>query len=290
VEYGEEHPEYRKLTKGDIAQYRRLTRTLDKFFKLFEDVEQARKSYIENLKVLSEWRTEEGPKEREKIDKLYHTTVNAGKIRSQGFKVNQGVKGLGGATDNMISTTLSKKVAVEIAVSLRKIVKMAKGHANFGTVMAWARKYGIKDTVLDWSNIGKIYFDKVGEAEATKMINKGYVLEVYTYFDKDDDLPSGSVLVEEWAGGKSAWIKDKSKHDSLMMTVFRYYLGALEHSGKGYDPLFFGVELENFRNINLNDIGTFEMEVDMLNPDIKYESGMYEYRVPIEAIRSVKQI
>lgn len=292
------------LSAADFNTFIESARRLSKWFNDFSNIERARKSVSADLETLLDWRGSEGPADRSSIDKLYHATVSAPRIESEGFRVDTDVKGLGGATDDMISTTLSKKVAMAIADSLKRIIMLANGSADVGTVLKWARKAGVWDLMEEWGEggmSGVAMFMKIskelGEDKVLDMLEKGYA-PVFPYgMDerKMENLPEGAVPIatsrvgnQEWVD--SYWLKDQKRHDDLVLGMFRTYLAAMQQSGKGYDPLFFAVDLDNFRGMDTADVGVFGLEADMDDPEIKYVEGMYEYRIPIDSIESVERI
>lgn len=292
------------LTAADMDSLARSSRVVAKWFRDFTNIERARKSIAEDLETLVEWKGRGGPTDRTQIDRLYHATVSAPQIEAEGFKVNTETKGLGGATDDMISTTLSKRIAMSIADSLKRIIALSNGSANCTTILKWARKAGVLDQMTEWgeggmSGIGILLrlIRDVGEAEALRMIDAGYAprfpygMEAPTV----DKLPEGGIPIKVERVGtrdvvRSYWVEDQRENDELLMGIFRTYLAAVESSGKGYDPLFFGVDLENFRGLDPKSVGVFELDVDMEDPRIKYVEGMYEYRVPVGSIKSVHRI
>jgi hypothetical protein len=290
-----------ELTEVDYDEFRRKHAIIKRWMGSLSDIERAvHESTIETLNTVLEWSKKGGP-DRSKIDKLYHTTVNASIINEQGFKPNAEQKGLGGATDGMISTTVSKGIALGIADALEKVIKIANGRINFETLLAWAKKGGVLDNILGSSTsylpslkqvMSDVKFD-----DAIRMVNKGYI-PVFPYgldMPEVDSLPPGSILIKERKVGEvrlaeAYWEKNQKKHDDLLFNTFRLYLSLMESAGKGYDPLFFFVSLDNFRGMDNKNVGIFELTADMSDERIKYVPGMYEFRVPVESIKSLKQI
>ena len=292
------------ISESDIASLIKSARVVSMWFKNFIDIDRFRESMVENMKVLLEWGGEKGPEDRMQIDKLYHATTTVSTIEESGFKINAKGKGLGGSTDDMISTTLSKKVAMAIADSLKRMIAIANGTVDCATIIKWSRKAGVWDTMEEWGKGGMSVLaiflrlsNQLGEQKVLEMIDDGYA-PVFPYgMDTPtvDELPSGAIpiqvdMVNNRDLVKSYWVKDKERNDDIVFQIFRRYLAAMDSEGKGYDPLFFGVGLDNFRGMDINDVGVLELDVDMSDPTIKYLSGMYEYRIPPTSIESILRI
>jgi hypothetical protein len=57
---------------------------------------------------------------------------------------------------------------------------------------------------------------------------------------------------------------------------------------KIFDPLFFAISIESFKNVDLDQIGVVAMKVDMTDRRIMFLSSMSEFRVPVSAILSIE--
>lgn len=71
--------------------------------------------------------------------------------------------------------------------------------------------------------------------------------------------------------------------------VWQVYRYMLSHMPGRYDPLFFGVNIERFENLDPRNVGVIAARVNMSQIK-KYLRSMEEYRVPINAILSIKRI
>ena len=140
-----------QLSVDDLKRFAAASQKIAKWFGDFSDVEASRKSTVENLETMIEWGGQKGPEDRSKVDKLYHTTIAAADIEQNGFKADAEVKGLGGATDGMLSTTLSKKVAIGIADGLKGIIMLANGRTGMESIRARAKKAGVWDEMRTWN-------------------------------------------------------------------------------------------------------------------------------------------
>lgn len=252
------------------------TRKLSIFMNDLVNIIKMIDKFKEVLQTYIEWNKQPSP-DISNVKKVYHTSINAKDILENGFQINKKIKGLGGATDNMISTTLSKKVAIEIYNSLNKMIDLANGKLKIKDIKKMAIKHNI------WNDIkSAIYELNIIDNPDIKKLN---IKDEDEYIDLID---KGYVATSERF--KIQLIKDEKLNDDLKLTIFKYYLGFLEDTGKGYNPLFFGVELKNYKGIDKDNIGILELTIDNTDKRIKYYNGMYEYRIPIEAIQHIEEV
>jgi len=90
-------------------------------------------------------------------------------------------------------------------------------------------------------------------------------------------------------GGETWWKsyeKDPNRKIEVAWELFRHYLA---YSNLRYDPLFFAVKPENFVDLDPANVGIIQAKVD-LSKVKKYLYSMEEYRVPLEAIKSIRAI
>jgi hypothetical protein len=91
----------------------------------------------------------------EKVETMYHASVDAKKIAAKGFdRVVPSVKGLGGSQSdkggkNAISFTSDLYVAKEVMRALKEAIMVARGDVKARHILEWADKQRIKDKVLD---------------------------------------------------------------------------------------------------------------------------------------------
>ena len=194
----------------------------------------------------------EPPKNSEKIETMYHASVDAQNLLRNGFS-NEKPKdfvGLGGSSG--ISGSLSEKgisftydlyVAKEIARTFKELAMAAKGQLKMRTVKDWARREGIL-----WGDYGKMHSN---------------VMNIY------DEIHNGNNV--------------ESPLEAVKMLISYYTV-----SKKRYDPLFVTrVETlyKKLKKINPRNIGVLVAKVDMTN----VKSGEYvfaerEYRVTTDDI------
>jgi hypothetical protein len=81
----------------------------------------------------------------------------------------------------------------------------------------------------------------------------------------------------------------KPLNRSQLFHIYKLYLSILESKSIRYNPVFFGVELEDFAALNKENVGVLAADVEM-NKTTEYLEAMEEFRVPINAIHNVKRI
>ena len=71
--------------------------------------------------------------------------------------------------------------------------------------------------------------------------------------------------------------------------TFDLYKTYLAHTSVRYNPWFFGVRIENFEKMNVNNIGIVAAQVDMKTVK-RYLSSMEEFRVPVAGIKNIVKV
>ena len=132
----------------DKNSYRKLFDIIHIFDNIVSNIEEA----IPKFQSLN--RPFNSPPEREDVEILYHTTINADKIFSQGFQKDWKGEGLGGSnSDKMgnpsVSFTSNLYVAKEIARCLKEGIMIARGQIDGEDILNWAIQDGIIENVED---------------------------------------------------------------------------------------------------------------------------------------------
>lgn len=85
----------------------------------------------------------------EKVETLYHASVNAAELAQKGFRPGtHRVEGLGGSNEGRISFTSDLYIAKEIGRTLKIAVMIAKGQVKAKDILEWSRSEGIRDRVV----------------------------------------------------------------------------------------------------------------------------------------------
>lgn len=71
--------------------------------------------------------------------------------------------------------------------------------------------------------------------------------------------------------------------------IFELYKRYLSYSPTRYNPVYWGVEIENFQNLDIKNVGVIASKVD-IEQTAEYLDSMEEYRVPVSAIKTIQQI
>ncbi len=215
--------------------------------RLYEMVKEAPERIKAQLNVLT-------PPETEKVETLYHASVNAKPLLRSGFNPQgKGGMGLGGSSETdsgvaAISFTFDLYIAKEIARTLKEGVLIAHGKVSPREVLGWAEKAGFKDKVVETARS--------------------------TYY------------------GRAVW-EDPSKSIEHAMAYWYAYLAYAGRSGKRYNPVFWTGPKQlvpQFKRVKYGDIGVLVAEVNMEDPDITYKPAEREYRVPVSAIVDLKKV
>jgi hypothetical protein len=83
--------------------------------------------------------------------------------------------------------------------------------------------------------------------------------------------------------------RSKDSSPKTVFEMFRSFLAQAQFEGKHYDPLFFGVSLDDLARVNESEIGVLACRVDMSQVK-NYLSSMEEYRAPPSAVQSVRKV
>lgn len=156
-------------------------------------------------------------------------------------------KALGGDTSGGISFTADFDIASEIARNFKEVIAIARNQKGPEDVLRLAKSKGV-----DLSKAGP-YFDYMHQKDLDA---KGIPRKTDTY----------------------------SQDRYYAFELFRHYVSLSPHR---YDPLFFGVRVNDFENFDPRNVGVIQAKVDM-SKVIEYLSSMEEYRIPPEAILSFK--
>lgn len=187
------------------------------------------------------------------VEILYHTTPFVREIIQGGFKTKDelGFEILGGNTEKAISFTADIEIARAIAVSLKEAILISQGKLTVKDIMQMMqRDAGTKPAVQKWLKDSQWLADY-----------KSYQRSILR------GNPTKSTIDMAWE-------------------LFRTYLALTENR---YNPMFFGVKPENFKNLDVNNVGILACKCDM-SKVVRYLQAMEEYRVPIGAILSVRPV
>jgi len=186
---------------------------------------------------------------------LYHATPFVKEILASGFKTKEeiGREVLGGATEG-ISFTADIKIAKAIAEAIITVIRIAKGELKIPDIMRMFKSEKISLQKSNWPLDYRQYLmrKKVGGSK--------------DYFTGEIEEPFGSRI-----------------HDDPRHHVFELYRNMLIRSNLKYDPLFFGVRVNDFENLDQNNAGIIAAKIDM-SKVVRYLISMEEFRVPKEAI------
>lgn len=193
-----------------------------------------------------------------KTETLYHATPFVREILAQGFKTKKeiGREVLGGAT-NGISFTADKRIAKEIGHALQDVIKIARKQITLKDVIMMMKRESIPIKGSQWA-------------------------QDYWWFAQKKNKASS------WAG-RQAFDPQNSVYDRDEHYVFDLYKHYLMSTKLRYNPLFFGVRIDQFGDLDPDNVGVIAARVDM-EQVVEYLPSMEEFRVPVKAILDYRQI
>lgn len=192
----------------------------------------------------------DGP-EHESVESLYHASVNAKELYENGFAKNIPQEGgLGGSQS--LSSIEDKGISFTADLYIAKeIARSLKEVIGIAN-----KKYDFRN-VLTWA-----LQDGVSEEE----------------------------LMSEYRLKKRAKEKPSLSSPKEVFELYRRYLTFAESKGNRYNPLYFGVSINSFKNLKEENVGVIKVKIDMTNPDMQYFSGMHEFRVPLKSVIEIEKL
>jgi len=195
----------------------------------------------------------------ENIETLYHATTCVSCVVKEGFKTREelGKGSLGGGPSDVISFTADQQVAEAIVWAIRRAAEIAQNKLNIRQLALLAKHLG----------------DEFAKSVKYVISSGGGSYQTKNAYDNDSFFPK----------------KRERNPDEKRQWLFQAFRHAITTQKKVYDPLFFGVTIKDFEQININDVGVVAAEVDM-SQVADYLPSMEEYRVPPKAIRRVWKV
>lgn len=206
-------------------------------------------------------RTDERRPAHEKVETLYHASVNARQLVHSGFSAELPEKGgIGGSqTGNNdtkgISFTSDIYVAKEVAKSLKEVIGIANGEYRWRDVVKWIAEAGL--------NVDEI----IKNARNTWMSGR--------------EVPNKYRQKDTGWNDRSEPLKQDPKN---VFALYKTYLAYAGSARKRYDPVYFSVSIDTFKGMDSADVGVLSAQVDMTDPGLLYAQSMHEWRVPPRAI------
>jgi hypothetical protein len=199
--------------------------------------------------------------EHDEAETLYHATIHATELASEGFKAEkpEGRTGVGTFGDqSLISMTHDYKVAQDIVRSLKEFWMIAHGEVTLKTIMGWMDAEGID--YRDPSFASKV---GIGTDELHTIGNHTYNRH-------------RTKAIHELTGPKE---------------IATLYVTYLYHTKLRSNPVFANVDklMQQIQEVDVNDIGIVSCEV-RLDQDDEYLQAEREFRVAADKVLSVKRI
>lgn len=226
----------------------------------------------------------------------YHTTVAGKSILESGFKTRQQLSGksaLGGGTDNSLSFTTDWAVAKGIydAFILAANIANAKNPLEFIKNHFYSLKPEEQTKVASMLNAfhGKNDSNNLDNLFSGTGIDGtfGFNHQNPKTIEELNELnytPVGEPLGNKYYSWKRP-LTEKEIDDLLYSYLKSFHAGA-----NVYNPVFFGTNISNFKNINKDNIGILSAEIDIdpdkrtqddydENADFRYVTSMAEIRI-----------
>jgi hypothetical protein len=204
----------------------------------------------------------------QKVERLYHVSINAKEIKSKGFNPDMPSEdsglGLGGSQaakggHKGISFTYDKGSATQMYRMLRELHAVANGKLKLPQILDAISRAKNRDDVLYWIN-QDMRVDTSGEGEMTFSV-------------RGRRIPASKAF------------------DTPEKRVQLYYLYLL-HGGDR--PKIYVMQptrlAKTLSKTRLGDIGIVVADVNMVHPGVSYHSGEREYRVPPEAVLKISEL
>lgn len=265
-DYSLEQIEDDKNAKYILESCKEVLRAILEYIKLLKSTHDYISAIKERNDLTRQTYTWDKPKktmpDHKPIETLYHATPFMKEILSGGFKTKKeaGIEALGGDTQDAISFTSDLQIAKEIVRSLIEAINIAHGKFNIGHIIKLAKSEGINTKKFeDW--ISTMQWRSMKQQVRT---------------GKKKGLYTPSEL-------------EPSRYDDIKYVTFELYKEYLAKSDLRYNPLFFGIDINNFAKMDVNNVGVLACQVQM-DTVIRYLHGMEEYRVPINGILSTRQV
>lgn len=107
------------------------------------------------------------------------------------------------------------------------------------------------------------------------------------------DLSYEDILVMAQQDGVDPEVFENTKRDygrgDSKRLAYEAYRMFLHYTNVRYNPVFFGVRIENFERVDINQVGIIAARIQM-NQVTEYLREMEEFRVPVSAILSIKKV
>lgn len=257
------------------------------FIRAYEETVELLQGIVQRVEKLRDRFQGSKKLEPEKIETLYHASVNARDLYAKGFQLTrpEGGMGLGGSVEDnagkdAISFTHDLAYALQIARWFKEMAMVASGDIKASQILRWANKEGIAEKVFEYAS--------------------GLVSQVGDLFTEGGrvrlDFSGGKVRVvrDQWGPAKKEIVTETEDPDELFKkkrALYDLYMCYIMQSPHRSNPMSMNttatLERMDRDNVQPRDIGVITAEIDMSDPDIKYLPGEAEYRVPPRSIKKV---
>lgn len=227
----------------------------------------------------------------------YHTTIAGNSIMQSGFKSRKDLSGkaaLGGGTDNSISFTTDWAVAKGIYDAFI----LATNIANAENPLEFIKTHFYSLSPKEQTSVASM-LNSIHGKQSDKNINdlfSGMIIDgTFDLFNNKKPLTKEEldnlnyIPIDEDVNGKYyAWkrpLTSKEINDLLYSYLKTFHSGA-----NVYNPVFFGTDITNFKNVSKDNIGIITAEINIDpnkrtqddyndNASFRYVSSMAEIRV-----------
>lgn len=254
-------------SKDDIPDYSNVLETITKaeksidtlveYIRLASHVNNKVQAWEERMSISAKkyYGGEDSKPKHSKLETLYHATPYVSEILQSGFKTKSELgnqQALGG------STQLSDKDWRKEALSFTGDIQIARA---------------IVKSLVEVIKISK------------GQMKLGDVIRMFKAETPQTDK-FGAAFKSRVSNWMMDYRHDPSGNPSQVFELYKRFLGTTKLR---YNPLFFGVDIKDFENLNEKNVGIIAAVVQMDKVGM-YLSAMEEFRVPKEAILKIKRV
>jgi hypothetical protein len=260
LEWNEKYEE--GMPPAEITPYYDLRMALAECILVYREAEKDWKA------LQPRWQTDMSALEPAKVETLYHASLVAKKLYENGFeKTIPGDVGLGlggsksdKAGKDATSFTYDLKYALDLARAFKELALIAHGEVTAKQILNWAKHEGTADRVADY-----LIHVEGGVKGAFRI-----------------KLDGGDWIVRSHTG-ETMGLNEFYDTPERVAIVYNAYI---KHHSFRKDPFILNIQtlVRNMKSIDSAGVGVVAAEVNMEHPDIHYNPGEREIRVPPDAI------
>ena len=195
---------------------------------------------------------------------LWHVTMAGSKVREEGLKdrkavlAQDGVQGLGGGTDTMISFASDEKIGQDLLLGMKEARSVASGETTLKDLMnrAKAGDAGSEPFYDDWvGNKDAVWLEELSRGQTREKLILGRTLEEATekILARDPDATNivgvpDSKLGDDYFGSYIYTMGDKARRQDTF-NLYQTFAGMREIKGGPTDPYIWGADVDQLGSV-----------------------------------------